>query len=169
MLISDIIDRANAVRKKYSLNSVPVDLKKILSKEKIDSFEMDFAKYEASVKMQISGILIIDGNSRQILVNKWDNEKRKNFTVAHELGHYFLHYDSSKKDEVFVSFRGDSNPRETEANRFAAELLIPTEELKKELEENLFPTLTGLAGKFGVSAQTMGIQLNQKGMSFIGL
>jgi len=169
MFTDEIKEKANEIRKRYSLNSIPVDLNKVTSKEKIAVTEMDFTEHEEKVNMQISGILYINGNTKKIFVNERDNLRRKNFTVAHELGHYFLHYDGSKKDEVFVSFRGDSNPRETEANKFAAELLIPTEELKKVHEATLYPTLTYLADRFDVSTQAMSIQLNREGLSFIGI
>ena len=169
MVITNIASKVNELRKKYSLNTIPVDLNKVTSKENFDVIEMDFSEFENKVNRQISGILYISGETKQILVNMRDNDRRRNFTVAHELGHYYLHYDKNKEDEVFVSFRGDSNPREAEANRFAAELLIPSEKLRKEHELTLFPTISDFASKFNVSIQAMRIKLNQMGLSIIEL
>lgn len=55
--------------------------------------------------------------------------RRDRFTIAHELGHYFLHYRFFKIDELEMPKRrykrfGRSRA-ETEANYFAASLLMP--------------------------------------------
>ncbi len=56
---------------------------------------------------------------------------RKRFTLAHELGHYFLHKD--KIDGIHqdtVLFRDSNEDKlgiEYAANDFASELLLPTE------------------------------------------
>jgi len=169
MFINKIKDKVNELRTQYSLHSVPVDLTDLLEKENIIVIDKDFAEYERKVQKSISGILYIDGDTKLIFVNERDNLRRKNFTVAHELGHYFLHYDRGKQDEVFVSFRGDSNPRETEANKFAAELLLPDDKARKEYESAMFPTASYLAEKFEVSEQAMSIKLEQMGLRYIGL
>ncbi len=59
---------------------------------------------------------------------------RRNFTVAHELGHLFLHmgYQIDEElwensDNVVFNRRGNSE-RELEANEFAAAFLMPAEE-----------------------------------------
>jgi len=169
MLINEIKDKANELRKHYSLDSIPIDLEKILKDENITVIEKDFSKFEAQVNKQISGMLYIDGDAKLILVNESDGNKRKIFTIAHELGHYYLHGGKDAQSEVFVSFRGDSNPRETEANKFAAELLLPDDKVKKEYESTMFPTASYLADKFNVSKQAMSIKLEQMGLSYIGL
>jgi hypothetical protein len=54
--------------------------------------------------------------------------KRDRFTVAHELGHYFLHYLASgisKTGATMVAERYGNDLAETEAHWFAAELLMP--------------------------------------------
>lgn len=57
-------------------------------------------------------------------------ETRKRFTIAHELGHFFLHFATSQEDmsDDAISFNRDDNSDKTEwgANKFAAELLMPT-------------------------------------------
>lgn len=169
MLIHEIIEKVEALRKQYSLDSVPVNLSKLLEGENIKVIDRDFTKHEEQASKSISGMLYIDNDSKFILVNERDNPRRKNFTIAHELGHYYLHYDKDSKSEVFVSFRGDSNPTETEANRFAAELLLPDDKVKMEYGSAIFPMVSYLADKFNVSEQAMGIKLEQMGLSYIGL
>lgn len=58
------------------------------------------------------------------------SDRRDRFTVAHELGHYFLHYLYAKRDDHTSFARGSRNRAETQANYFAASLLMPSEPFK---------------------------------------
>ncbi|MBQ7080245.1 MAG: ImmA/IrrE family metallo-endopeptidase [Fibrobacter sp.] len=56
--------------------------------------------------------------------------ERQRFTLAHELGHYFLH---SKQGAVpLKAFRLGTSMAEQEANYFAAELLMPEDMFKAD-------------------------------------
>lgn len=55
---------------------------------------------------------------------------RNRFTIAHELGHYFLHSGGGKK-AIRVA-RADSGRLEWEANWFAAAFLLPADQFKKD-------------------------------------
>ncbi|MCS7202577.1 MAG: ImmA/IrrE family metallo-endopeptidase [Dictyoglomus sp.] len=66
----------------------------------------------------ISGFICSFNNSGVILVNKYHPLTRQRFTIAHELGHYFLHHKS------FLSFEEDKIMR-IQANNFAGTLLLP--------------------------------------------
>jgi Zn-dependent peptidase ImmA (M78 family) len=107
------------------------------------------------------------------MVNQNDEHTRRRFTIAHELGHYFLHFDAerdpgdSEKNSVIVSFRGWKNPIETEANEFAAELLMPAELLRAEYDKAFFPTASFLASKFDVSVSTMKTRLKTLELSYL--
>lgn len=67
-----------------------------------------------------------------ILVNLDMTPGRRRFTVAHELGHALFH---SKKDRYVISMPG-RDPRERFADSFAGELLMPTEGIRRLMEEN---------------------------------
>ncbi|MFS4104927.1 helix-turn-helix domain-containing protein [Streptomyces sp. PD-S100-1] len=70
---------------------------------------------------------------------------RDRFTLAHELGHLVLH-----------TFRPHARDPETEANRFAAALLVPEERAQAEITDRL--SLTGYArlkATWGVSIQAL--------------
>jgi Zn-dependent peptidase ImmA (M78 family) len=78
----------------------------------------------------IDGALVISDRGNLISVNSAISEDgRKHFTGAHELGHLCLH--SSDQSEFWCSrediesFRKRTQPVELEANRFAAEFLMP--------------------------------------------
>jgi Zn-dependent peptidase ImmA (M78 family) len=56
--------------------------------------------------------------------------------MAHELGHYFLHYLFQNQTESLVIKREGTNRAESEANWFAEAFLMPAEEFEKEFAES---------------------------------
>lgn len=86
--------------------------------------------------------------------------ERDNFTIAHEFGHYILHYlwprskDKSKFDKPFVAYRIGSEKAdkrtEWEANWFAAAMLMPRTEFCLKFEE-FDGSIPLLAEKFEVT------------------
>lgn len=81
----------------------------------------------------ISGFIKkLEDESIAICVNSYNSLERKRFTVAHELGHYFLHEDLLK-DGIVDSLNRDGaeNKIEYEANDFAANLLMPVMDFTK--------------------------------------
>lgn len=81
-----------------------------------------------------------------IFLPKGSSRGRENFTIAHELGHFFLHRDNG---ETSFSRQG-SNRKEWEANWFAAELLMPKQEFIEAARQNDY-NAQSLALHFGVS------------------
>jgi len=67
-----------------------------------------------------------------ILVNLDMTPGRRRFTMAHELGHALLHSDQ----ETFVISGPRTDGRERFANAFAGELLMPTEGMRRAMEEH---------------------------------
>ena len=99
----------------------PVNLGFILEKYNIELYSMVFEN------QNVAGAL--DRTQRRIYINDTDPRTRKIFTIAHELGHFFLHEnvdrdvlyrERSSRDEY-----GQRNIIETEADAFAAQLLMP--------------------------------------------
>ncbi len=84
-------------------------------------------------------------NQKYIIVNsKIDNEGRKNFTKAHELGHYFLghqlksHVDTNINEECL-----NKEPVEYEADYFATCLLMPEEKVTSAVKSILYRVSKG--------------------------
>ena len=103
----------------------------IMSSEKIKFREIP------SVSDKFVGALT-KGNNDQvyIMINKnIDNIGRKHFTIAHELGHYFLQHQLHQ-NSIFCNNKDileqghQSNPIEREANYFASCLLMPEEKVR---------------------------------------
>jgi Zn-dependent peptidase ImmA (M78 family) len=82
------------------------------------------------------GQLIYSGKKAGILVNICiPNIGKHNFTLSHELGHYFLKHTPTYEMDGLRGFRctakdmeSDRNTQEYEANRFAAALLMPEDQ-----------------------------------------
>lgn len=122
----------------------------------------------------ISGILKKDAEGWVIYVNKQDSPTRKLFTVAHELGHFFVHSDRCQEfvDGEFVTRDDDDKFSETEleANEFAGSLVMPEASVREELDGK-DPTdndIYRLAGKFKVSPLAMAIRLKNIGYAVPG-
>lgn len=71
-------------------------------------------------------LVVTDKGSFTITLPEMTSARRDRFTIAHELGHYFLHYLYTEETGVAVFGRGERNTAETQANVFAASLLMPT-------------------------------------------
>ncbi|WP_458317924.1 ImmA/IrrE family metallo-endopeptidase [Mycolicibacterium brisbanense] len=67
-----------------------------------------------------------------IYVPQFTSSARDRFTIAHELGHYFLHYRFAKRTDEQTYGRGQRNRMETEANVFASALLMPETEFRQQ-------------------------------------
>ena len=62
-------------------------------------------------------------NQRLIVVNRHLSQAQKNFTLAHELGHYSLHRDTAALARRFKTYKEFLGEGEKEADRFAEKLL----------------------------------------------
>ena len=75
-----------------------------------------------------------DSRTKQILLNQLRSIEFKRFIIAHELAHYFLHY--TPNTEVFMRrdhIKGKDD-EEQDADYFAACILMPKEDFKKEYD-----------------------------------
>jgi len=87
---------------------------------------------------------------------------RKRFTVAHELGHFALGHEDAPRDAG--NFYASADPRERQANRFAAELLMPASLVRHYYTSGIATTVEELARTFGVSKDAMGYRLINLGL-----
>ena len=90
------------------------------------------------------------------------------FSLAHELGHYFLRHQAGENG-FFLRHTEDrehnSKNQEKEANEFAAELLAPVDEVRAEFEKNR--SIGNIAKNFGVSQRVIQAQISKIGYGFI--
>lgn len=127
------IQESKKILTTFGVDSPPVPLTDIVTSYGLDIVYADFSPLPQG--NEIAGF--IDFENKKIYVNKDDPPNRQRFTIAHELGHYILHPDLIKNESKYkVLLRRPLNdkkytPEETEANCFAAYLLVPSELLEK--------------------------------------
>jgi hypothetical protein len=102
------------------------------------------------------------GDTRAIVLNGAGDERRRRFTIAHEIGHFVLHPGRLRPERdglVNEAMRLE----EREADTFAAELLMPEHLVRQAVaEQGADPAL--LADRFQVSARAMEIRLQRLGV-----
>lgn len=97
----------------------------------------------------------VNGKS-YIVLKKSLNDFRKKFTIAHELGHFYMPWHSELMFGCDISEMDmeDYTIREKEANQFAAELLMPAEEFRRNFAGKIsYNAISQLANCFAVSFQ----------------
>lgn len=108
---------------KFGYSSPAVDPKKICEDLGIGVY---FAKFSGEDD-NISGFFY--GERNEIYVNIDEYPRRQTFTIAHELGHKIMHEKWLNSAEYKVLLRTPINntydPKEKEADTFAANLLVP--------------------------------------------
>lgn len=96
----------------------------------------------------------------EIAVSPFQTEERKNFTIAHELGHLFLHMGFQTNEVAWRNhdsmsyYRNGNSEMEYQSNEFAAAFLMPQEDYKLVMDQftngNLVET-AAIARYFNVS------------------
>lgn len=105
------------------------------------------------------GYLMCVGARSVIVGAKTDSWFRQNFTIAHELGHVAV---GSLCDGQLHAQEGD----ERAANRFAADLLLPAEEVRSlDWSAIALPVLAEKIWAWGVSTQMVSIRLSALGIT----
>jgi Zn-dependent peptidase ImmA (M78 family) len=145
----------NRILAEHRIEKPPVPVKEIA--EALGA-RVRYAPYEG----ELAGMLVRREGHILLGVNSLHHPNRQRFTLAHECGHLCLH----RKDvHIDRSFRNSLSslaidPDEIEANRFAAELLMPYEMIKKDLlaydiDVENEKDIQELAKRYQVSVQAM--------------
>ncbi|MBS0882176.1 ImmA/IrrE family metallo-endopeptidase [Pantoea sp. JGM49] len=96
-------------------------------------------------------------------INSLHHPHRQRFTIAHELAHFIKHTIISDEFNDSVFFRdGKINKIETEANKFAAELLMPETDFHNFINEKS-KTVEDIALYFQVSSMAVRLRAKQLG------
>ena len=114
--------------------------------------------------VQAQEAIIVDGPRRfTIYLPATTSVQRDRFTIAHELGHFFLHYPMVQQKHpgasmVATRWVDSSDPiaqrAEWEANWFAAAFLMPADKFRADMGRSD----SHLAAKYGVSEQAISIR-----------
>ncbi|MEN6565763.1 MAG: ImmA/IrrE family metallo-endopeptidase [Veillonellales bacterium] len=151
----------HAIDLRYKLRTGPgfVDLDDMCARLDIDIIEDDL-----DTSGNVCGCLVREGNAAIILINKYmDYIGRKRFTIAHELGHFFIptHNNSTYECDRFNIEQFGNTGQETEANIFASELLLPTKEAKEIVRKHpvSYSLIESTAKQYGMSLSAVAVKL----------
>ena len=115
--------------------------------------QLEIEIFEASIKAD-AYLECKNGKSYIVLKESLDNNRKK-FTIAHELGHFFIPGHSELMfgcDIREMDFKNDYAPREKEANLFASELLMPTHIVREYFDGKIsYEIVSKIATTFEVS------------------
>lgn len=159
----------NELLQRHGITSPPIPVAKVARAEGLDVVTRN-------LEGDISGFIAKSTPSGGLIgVNSRHPRVRQRFTIAHELGHYFL----SAGDDLHVDHRFEllklrddasaegTDREEIEANAFAARFLMPSDMLKPDLEEMGAidavdeSAIRTLAQKYQVSTQALLIRIHQ--------
>ncbi|RUX29173.1 ImmA/IrrE family metallo-endopeptidase [Mesorhizobium sp. M7A.F.Ca.US.011.01.1.1] len=132
-LTAEVIEeQASLVRRKLNIENVPAFdmycvLEKLQQMAKKFSFrcalEDELGDNEATMNDE-TGTLVVQEN---VLDDVKAGRTRARFTIAHELGHYFLGHEGHRRRNPKGVYAGSTEwAEESEANIFASYLLVPT-------------------------------------------
>ena len=150
----------------WGVKEPPVPIIEILKALGFRIFEQEYKEEDR----ELSGFIAIDneyrnkfGTDKIISLNTADNQGHKRFTLAHELSHYIFDFNPrvmASYSNTYITYEADK-PIEKDANRFAANLLMPEKifikEYKRLKEEGLglYDIVGKLSEEFLVSAKAI--------------
>lgn len=172
MNLKSVRSAAETLVRRHAQDHCPIDVEAIAT-------ALGLKIVETELPEEVSGLLVSGPNGEFIVVQESDYPNRKRFTIAHEIAHHFLRHQFAPGEHVhvdrghLVTQRGPRSstgldPKEIEANQFAAALLMPSRLVQREVSK-LGPThlhdyhVSSLAETFQVSEQSMTIRLTSLG------
>lgn len=117
--------------------------------------------YSTPLGHGVSGMIKRENDGFVCYVDSTEPSVRQRFTAAHELGHFVLHRDKigeTHSDNYMLRADGFNGYQETQANSFAADLLMPRDLIERKMMEGI-TSVAALAKTFGVSQVAMSIRL----------
>lgn len=170
------------ILKKRKTKSIPVNMEEILDAVGVQYRMYDFSELQKALKINkgdaILGMALSNGNDLGILYSNQIANSSKNYVLAHELGHCCIHLHPSETFHVelkvsrdmyskqqrraFLSLLTDS-VKEIQADKFAADILIPTDDFHQFISENQEASHAQIADYFHVPEEI--VRLKQSNLS----
>lgn len=153
--------------KQAQVTKPPVPVERIAEHLGLD---VRYAPFEGD----LSGALVRTDGEAYIGVNSFHHSNRQRFTIAHEIAHFILHKGLRVHidKEFWVNWRDEELSKavkwqEIEANKYAAELLMPTDFVIRDINKLKRldkQAMQILAKRYKVSPQAMQITLGNLGL-----
>ena len=166
------IEGARQLLRELNVQGIPIQPRSIAE-------QLQIVVWEREMESQYDGCLMRVGDTWGILLNNLiQSQARKNFTIAHELGHYYLDSGQAER-QIFATdekaefvpqhrcqredLRGFDSHRleEQRANQFAVELLMPFPIFRADatdLSEIGLSAIDALAAKYSTSLTSTAIR-----------
>lgn len=162
-IIEKICDNILSNNSDFDYNTYVTSIFEILKKYKIEmkTVSRDFFVEKLNLKVGALALFRKMEDINIILLNEdnYPQKEDKLFTIAHELGHYFIHMED-KKNYLCYRHKRDITPEEKkledEADYFASCLLMPKVKIIKAIET--YPnvaSIESLSKLFEVSEEAM--------------
>lgn len=113
-------EQAMLLLKRYKFDKPPI-------RPEVIAKDLGIRIFLADLEDNVGGYY--DFKEKKIFINRNNTPQRQRFTIAHELGHYFLHSEFIQTSEYHKKeLRREiaNDPKELEANTFASHLLMPS-------------------------------------------
>ena len=170
----------------YTINTVEQAATKLLNEYSFDTIvpivkiitDAGFKIFSQSMPEKIGGYIIIGdrfqeklGSDKIIVVNENESINRQRFSLAHEFGHFLLDANAKNNPEYYDAFESDTNKNDLERciDRFAAELLMPTDlfknkfsRVKKDISDG-YEIIKALAELFAVPFEAVKRRIEEVG------
>lgn len=133
--------------------------------------DVDAIAYETGVEVRYDSLngceaTLVGVRNRAIAtIQKQSRRTRQRFSIGHELGHWHHHRGQSfrcRVDDLSLNLAGKDKPKEREADKYAAHLLLPGQLYKPLIKQIKMPSLNDLgliAGDFDCSLLCTALRL----------
>lgn len=158
-VLKKIREQVKKILKEQGKYNIPVDVFEIARNEGFEILQQDLDGASGAILVNTLEKFEIDKNeyNKVILIDNYQTNARKNFTIAHELGHYFLEFNGEGQIFAHREDATSHQPAEQQASNFASELLMPYElldnfvkEIKKKYK-NYYLVTSAISEAFNVS------------------
>lgn len=164
--VNEIEELSKSVRRKYNLGIGPISNMTLLMERmgiRVIFSNDDISGIDALTK-------VVDGQFYVIINTKGKSSVRIRFSLAHELGHVFLH---SRYSESVLKSTERNKRIESEAQAFASSFLMPEEGILMDMVATNLDFLKSLKAHWLVSIQAIAMRgkqiglLTQSGMTYV--
>ena len=161
-------DRSGDQARGFTANIRPDALLKALGVTEPKEIDLEAIAFSLRAQIQYRQLdgcdarIVGYGNDSIITINQANSERRQRFSIAHELGHWLLHRGLQLVCSVDETSFGEKPWSERQADRFAADLLLPLyifEPLARSFGKLSLGVASELANQFQTSLTSTAIRL----------
>ncbi|MGL4863795.1 MAG: ImmA/IrrE family metallo-endopeptidase [Cetobacterium sp.] len=145
-------------------------IKDLMKKEEINYFKVNEEEWEKNkLPKEAEAIILISSSiGKNILMKEGLEENDERFSIAHEIGHLYIHAEKDKPYFACMKHdcEGEEKEKEDEADYFAACLLMPEKDFKEMYKKvrGLSSSNESLATLYGVNKKAIEKRILELGL-----